>query len=161
MFYAVLNFWKTDSKFNKDLIRNTPIWLNPSFSILINKNWFKQGVSTIADFLDNRNAILSMDDFIARFNVKTNFLDYNYVTTKIKKYIEWQDVPLHCDELPRNSSLNVFLNLTTKGVSRMYSRMKESHNQVLDNAVEIWTKKIELNIEILSKQILPLSPLQV
>ena len=88
-----------------------------------------------------------MDDFISRFNVKTNFLDYNYVTTKIKKYIEWQDIPLYSEELPRNSSLNVFLNLTTKGVSRMYSRMKESHTHVLDNAVDIWTSKLDVDIE--------------
>ena len=82
-------FWKSDAKLNKDFIKNTPIWLNPSFSIPINKNWFKHGVSTIADFLGDMNVILPMDDFISRFNVKTNFLDYNYVTTKIKKYIEW------------------------------------------------------------------------
>ena len=140
-------FWKTDAKLNKDFIKNTPIWLNPSFSIPINKNWFKHGVSTIADFLGDMNVILPMDDFTSRFNVKTNFLDYTYVTTKIKTYIEWQDVPLHSEELPRNSSLNMFLNLTTKGNSRMYSRMKESHTHVLDNAVEIWTRKLDVDIE--------------
>ena len=101
---------------------------------------------SISDMLSD-NVILPMEDFISRFNVKTNFLDYNYVIVKIKKYIEWQDLPLHGEELPRNSSLNVFLNLSNKGVSRIYSRMKESFSQVLDNAVEIWTRNIVIDIE--------------
>ena len=136
-------FWKTDALLQNDFIKNTPIWLNPSFSIPMNKNWFTHGVSSIADFLGTMNVIIPMEDFISRFNVKTIFLDYNHVTFEIKKYIEWQDLPLHCEELPRNSSLNVFLNLSDKGVSRIYSRMKESFSNVLDNAVEIWTKKID------------------
>ena len=141
-------FWKTDAILNEDFIKNTPIWLNPNFSIPINKNWFNHGVTSIADFLGTMNVILPMEDFMSRFNVKTNFLDYNYVTVKIKKYIEWQDLPLHGEELPRNSSLNVFLNLSNKGVSRIYSRMKESFSHVLDNAVEIWTRNIDIDIEI-------------
>ena len=140
-------FWKSDAKLNKDFIKNTPIWLNPDFSIPINKNWFKHGVSTISDFLGDRNVILPMDDFMARFNVKTNFLDYNYVTTKIKRYIEWQELPLYEEEFPKNSSLNVFLNLTFKGVSGIYRRMKDSHTHILDNAVDIWTSKLEVDIE--------------
>ena len=47
----------------------------------------------------------------------------------------------------KNSSLNVFLNLTFKGVSRIYSRMKDSHTHILDNAVDIWTSKLEVDIE--------------
>ena len=41
---------------------------------------------------------------------------------------------------------NVFLNLSDKGASRLYSRMKESFSHVLDNAFEIWTKKVDIDI---------------
>ena len=57
-------------------------------------------------------------------NVKTNFLDYNFVTSKIKKYIEWKVMPLYQESAPRNSSLNVILNLSTKGTSKLYRIMK-------------------------------------
>ena len=52
-------------------------------------------------------------------NVKTNFLDYNYITIKIKKYIEWKDMPLYEELAPKNSSLHVILSLRLKGVSRI------------------------------------------
>ena len=65
----------------------------------------------------------------------TNFLDYHHVTNKILKiYIEWRDVPLYVEDVPRNSSL-VFLNQSKKGVSRIYSQMKEPFSRVLDTAV--------------------------
>ena len=92
------------------------------------------------------NVIIPMEDFMSRFNVKTNFLDYNHIAFKKKKYIEWQDLPLHNEEFPRNSSLKVLLNLSGKGVSRLYGRMKESFSHVLDNAAEIWVDKTVLNI---------------
>ena len=31
------------------------------------------------------NVILPMEEFILKHNVKTNFLDYNFITAKIKK----------------------------------------------------------------------------
>ena len=49
---------QTDAVLGKDYIKNTPIWLNPVFSIPINRQWFKKGVLTIADFLGTMNVIL-------------------------------------------------------------------------------------------------------
>ena len=75
-------FWQTEAVLDKDFIKNTPIWLNPTVSGLSNRQWFK-GTSTIADFLGTMNVILPMEEFRAKHHVKTNFLDYNYITTKI------------------------------------------------------------------------------
>ena len=69
--------------------------------------------------------ILPMDTFMEIHGVSTNFLYYHHITNKIKKYIEWRDVPLYVEDAPRNSSLNVFLNQSKKGVSKIYSQMKE------------------------------------
>ena len=69
-------------------------------------------------------------------NVKTNFLDYNFVTSKIKKYIKWKEMPLYQESAPRNSALNAILNLSTKGTSKLYSIMKDSFSHVLDIAAE-------------------------
>ena len=103
-------FWQTDRVLRKDFIKNTPIWLNPTFSVPINRQWFNNGISTIADFLGTMNVILPMEEFMTKHNVKTNFLAYNLITSKIRKYIEWKDLPLHNKDAPRNSSLNVWLN---------------------------------------------------
>ena len=111
--------WQTDAVLKKLFIKNTPIWLNPTFSLPINRQWFKKGITTIADFLGDMNVILPMDVFMKRYNVTTNFLEYHLVSLKIKNFLEWKDVPLHLEEAPRNSSLNIFLNQGKKGVSRI------------------------------------------
>ena len=61
--------------------------------------------------------------------------------------MEWKDVPLHIEESPRNSSLNIFLNQTKKGVSRIYSQMKQSNDYILEGASNKWFSTAELNIE--------------
>ena len=129
----------------KNFIKNTPIWLNPTFSIPINKQWFKKGVLTVADFLGTMNVLMPMNTFMETHGVTTNFLDYHHISNKIKKFIEWRDVPLYVEDAPRNSSMNVFLNQNRKGVSKIYSQMKDSSSQVLDTAVEKWCANTNLD----------------
>ena len=133
--------WQTDAVMGKAFIKNTPIWLNPSFSVPINRQWFKKGISTVSDFLGTMNVILPMDKFMEIHGVKTNFLDYHFITGKIKTFIEWKDLPLLEEDGPKNSSLNNFLNQTRKGVSKINSQMKASSSHVLDTAVAKWCEK--------------------
>ena len=80
-----------------------------------------------------------MDQFVEQHGVKTNFLEYNNICFKIKKFLEWKDVPLRFETLPRNSTLNMLVNLNTKGCSRLYSKIKGSNAHVLDSIVEKWS----------------------
>ena len=139
--------WQTDVTASKLFIKDTPIWLNPLFSVPINKQWFRKGISTIADFLGDMNVILPMDVFVEKYNVTTNFLEYHQITIKIKKFLEWKDVPLHTEEFPRNSSLNIFLNQTKKGVSRIYSQMKQFNVHILEGVSNKWFLTAELSID--------------
>ena len=77
-----------------------------------------------------------MEEFTEYHGVKTNFLEYNGICFKIKKILEWKDVPLRFETLPRNSTLNMLVNLNTKGCSRLYSKVKNSDTHVLDTLVE-------------------------
>ena len=133
--------WQTEAVMGKTFIKNTPIWLNPVFSVPINRQWFKKGVSTVSDFLGTMNVMLPMDKFMETHSVKTNFLEYHFITEKIKHFIEWKDMPIFEEEAPRNSSLNNFLNQTKKDVSKIYSQMKQSSAHVLDTAVAKWCEK--------------------
>ena len=139
--------WQTDAVLKKQFIKNTPIWLNPVFSLPINRHWFKKGINTISDFLGDMNVILPMEVFMDKYNVNTNFLEYHCVSLKIRNFLEWKDVPLHSEEYPRNSSLNVFLNQSKKGVSRMYSQMKHSNDYILETASQKWSTILELNLD--------------
>ena len=128
-------------------IKNTPIWLNPTFSIPIKRQWFKKGITTIADFLGDMNVILPMDVFMKRYNVTMNFVEYQHVSLKIRNFLEWKDVPLYTEEAPRNSSLNIFLNQSKKGVSRIYSQMKQSNNHILETASQKWSSIVEFDLD--------------
>ena len=79
--------------------------------------------------------------------VKTNFLDYHYITDKIKNFIKWKDMPLYMEDSPRNSSLNIFLNQNKKGVSKIYSQMKQSFSHVLDTAVAKWCANTDFEFD--------------
>ena len=85
--------------------------------------------------------VLPMDQFIDKYGVKTNFLEYNIISIKIKKFLEWKEIILYNEPHPRNSVLNVLLNLSVKGCSRLYSKMKESFDHVLFNISERWSDK--------------------
>ena len=138
--------WQTEAVMGKTFIKNTPIWLNPVFSVPINRQWFKKGISTVSDFLGTMNVILPMDKFMETHGVKTNFLDYHFITEKIKSFIEWKDLPLLEEDAPKNSSINIFLNQTKKGVSKIYSQMKTSSSHVLDTAVAKWCENTDFNL---------------
>ena len=138
--------WQTEAVMGKTFIKNTPIWLNPVFSVPINRQWFKNGISTVSDFLGTMNVILPMDKFMEIHGVKTNFLDYHFITAKIKSFIEWKDLPLSEEDAPKNSALNTFLNQTKKGVSKIYSQMKTSSSHVLDTAVAKWCENTDFNL---------------
>ena len=84
-------FWQSDAPYHKNSIRFTPIWLNSTFAIQIKREWISKGISTIADFLGTMKVPLTMSEFTEKYHVKTNFLEYHSLTSKIKKYIEWRD----------------------------------------------------------------------
>ena len=104
-----------------------------------------KGISTTADFLGTMNVPLTMIEFTTKCQVKTNFLEYHSIISKIRKYIEWRDLPLHQEEHPVNSALNMMLKLSVKGSSRRYIIMKGSSNHILDNAADRWNDKTDLD----------------
>ena len=80
--------------------------------------------------------------------VKTNFVEYNNICFRIITFLEWIDVPLRWETLPRNSTLNILVILNTKGCSRLYSKVKDSNTYVLDIIVEKWRNNSDIEIEV-------------
>ena len=93
---------------------------------------------------------ISMEEFTTHYGVKTNFLEYNNICHKIKRFLEWKDTPLYSETLPRNSTLNILSNMSTKGCSKLYTLIKDSNEMVLNNIVNKWTEKSELEMESIS-----------
>ena len=131
--------WQSNAINDREVICNTPLWLHESFKTPIKREWLDKGINSIADFLGPTKVTLTMDQFVEHHRVKTNFLEYNNICFKIKKNLEWKEVPLRFETLPRNSTLNMLVNLNTKGCSRLYSKIKGSNSNILDSIVEKWS----------------------
>ena len=49
------------------------------------KHWINKGVSYVCDLLDEMGSVLTMVDFMAKFGVKTSFLEYGGIIKAIKQ----------------------------------------------------------------------------
>ena len=81
---SLQHFWQIEASLNKIFIKFTPIWLNLAFAIQIKREWQNRGISTIADFLGTMNVPLTMMEFTNKYNVKTNFLEYHSIISKLE-----------------------------------------------------------------------------
>ena len=63
------------------------LWYNHNIRINHNcanyKHWSKKGIYYVCDLLDEKGGFLTLADFIAKFNVKTNFLEYGGIIKAI------------------------------------------------------------------------------
>ena len=91
-----------------------------------------------------------MEEFTGHFGVKTNFLEFNNICHKINKFLEWKELPIYSEPLPRNSSINILLNKSIKGFSKLYTMIKDSDETFLNKLVNKWSEKSKLEIESIS-----------
>ena len=142
--------WNSEAVLHKEAICNTPIWLHNFFELPIKRDWLRRGINPIADCIGSMKIPVSIEKFTSHYGVETNFLEYNNICHKIKKSLEWKDTPLYSETLPRNSTLNILLNMSTKGCSKLYIMVKNSNEVVLNNIVNKWNEKSELEMESIS-----------
>ena len=142
--------WQSNAIFDREVICNTPLWLHDSFKLPIKREWIEKGINSIADFLSPTKTTLTMEELTEYHGVKTNFLEYHGICLKIKKFLEFKDVPLRFKTLPRNSTLNMLVNLNTKGCSRLYSKVKNSDTHILDTLVEKWAENSDVVTDAIS-----------
>ena len=126
--------WKSEAVMEKEAICNTPLWLHSSFEIPIKRDWFNKGINSIADFLGIMKVPISMEEFTSRYGVKQTFWNI-IICFKIRKFLEWRDIPLYSETHPRNGTINILVNLSSKGCSKSYSKIKDTNDHVLNNIV--------------------------
>ena len=85
-----------------------------------------------------------MADFIQKYQVKTNFLEYARASIKVNEYLNWRDSPEYREPRPKNSFLNSILSVDIKGVSNLYKLLLPKGNQILGELSDKWVTKTEL-----------------
>ena len=79
--------WKSNFALERSVIMETPIWLNPSFKLHNRRGWKEKGIMIISDFIDHLKTPYSMGNFIAKYEVKTNFLEHARISALINEYL--------------------------------------------------------------------------
>ena len=114
--FFYLNKFINSSFIDKSLICCLPIWNNSLLQIgnrpVNYQHWAQKGVLFINDLLDDGGGFLSLGEFLKRYPIKTNFLEYYGLITAAKllllRAIDTGSISLMCK--PLNSFTNVILN---------------------------------------------------
>ena len=112
--------FKTDIITHMGIIHETPLWFNPNLRIDFKKSWYDKGTRKINDIVDTYGRPMELHNFQETFQVKANFLEYESVCIKIKKFLNFKDCHNFKTPLPRISYLNIIVNMDKKGVSNLY-----------------------------------------
>ena len=134
--------WKDDKIYIPENLFLTPLWYNSSFRLPIKKGWKDKGIYQVNDLLQTDGTLLSQSEFEQKFHLKTNFLEYGAVLTKINSFMQTREVPLHIHSSPSNCMLNVILQKDSKGVSTIYKMLLSNNNSIIENAVFKWNSKL-------------------
>ena len=136
--------WNCNFALERSVILETPLWLNPIFKLQINREWKDKGITVISDLIDYSKKLYSMADFIQKYQVKTNFLEYARVSIKVNEYLNWRDTPEYREPRPKKSFLNSILSVDIKGESNLYKLLLPKGNQILGELSDKWVTKTEL-----------------
>ena len=77
------------------------------------------GISTKVEILNPIEiGILPLEEIPLMYKSEINFIEYNSISQKIKKFLEWREEFVCTDPLPRNCAINTLLNMDKKGSSK-------------------------------------------
>ena len=83
--WTIINFREKNQDFNSSCI-----WHNSLIRIesrpFFYRTWFSAGIEEVRNLLDKEDNFLSYNNFISKFNIKTNYLEYYKVISAIRQY---------------------------------------------------------------------------
>ena len=87
----VIEYWTTINYCEKNLeFESAFIWYNSLITIekkpFFYQSWFNAGIQKVVDLLKKDGSFFSLDEFLKKFKVKTNYLDYFKVISALRQY---------------------------------------------------------------------------
>ena len=98
-----------------------------------------------SDLLDCLTVPLMLEKLQVKFGIKINFLEHGMLVATLKKHFEWKEITEHREPHPRNSFLNTFLAVDSKGVSNLYRTLQQQGNHILGEISGNWKKKLAVD----------------
>ena len=86
----IVQYWYNLNYSEKNLVfGSTCIWHNSLITIekrpFFYKAWLKARVENVKDLLDKASRFISFDDFVRKFNVKTNYREYYKIASTLTR----------------------------------------------------------------------------
>ena len=120
---------------NNNQLLSEPLWFNPRLSkeTLYFPKWYRKGIVTIADVLDNSGNFLSVEKVKELYSLETiNPLNYIRIKTIVSKYIKTMEIKTEISKTigPLMPTNLLILNKCSKGAHGYYTILRQKHNNV-------------------------------
>ena len=126
---------------NNIWVLHTPIWYNPEFRLQIVSEWNRKGIKTVRDVLTSNRSIMTQVEFENYYSVKTNFLEYGRVKTRVKEFLTDKEMPRYEELNPQNKIIDMIISQDRKGVSNLYKGIHGKSSDILYNICSKWDLK--------------------
>ena len=131
---SLQSLWHSEISFDKDIILNTHLRYNNQLRLQLRSDWLNKGVSTVVTYLISPfRVMLPIKELRETYDMNINFFDYYNLSQKITNLLAWRDRLVENEPLPRNCGINFLLHIDKKGSSKIYRKMKDSNEHILDN----------------------------
>ena len=126
---------------SREVILTTPLWYSNIFNMQINRQWHDKGIMVVGYVLNDIHNIQTLEEINEFYNINMKFREYHGLKIKINAYLELQYKSDFIEPYPRNSSMNVLLNIDSKGVSNLYKKLHCSNENLLFELCDKWEEK--------------------
>ena len=152
----VLTAWNTFVKCNLPENREdsltSVLWYNHRIKVgkkyVHYKHWASKGVNFVCDLLDEQGNFLTMENFKATFNVRTNFLEYGGIIRAVKEsfksFLKGENGNIFFPIIPFNFKTIL---RDKKGSTCIYNILA-SAKRVVYKFIDKWETKLNVNIPV-------------
>ena len=150
------SFWKDVFKawvtlVNKQKVESSeeflkePLWYNPKFKMgnrsIIIKNMFEAGITVVNDLIKEDGTVLSYNEFVNKYDIDINFLEYNGLVLTVMQYRRRNNIPVIVENISM-PIMPVIIEVITrdkKGCRTIYQYL--SCNDCVPTARQKWERE--------------------
>ena len=149
----VLMSWKKillkfEKQKKQEFVHSESIWLNDNIKVdnqpVFYKLWYDRGIRYICDLLDGNGHLYSYQEFLQKYQLQVNFLQYHGIVKAIQSYLNSMDVTLEKIEFPNITPQCKFLIKNKKGCHDFHSLFKIDTYKIPNCQVK-WEQNLQVN----------------
>ena len=147
-FRAYKEFCNSIKLRENDELLAEPIFYNEKFKVghttIKHKEWMEKGVYRIIDFIKHNGDFLTFQEFIQKYNIKTNFITFNGCVMAIKEYMLKTQTTITRNTVSSTTCALKLILSVSKGTKLYYDIL--TNNDYNPNCCSKWTEKLNVNL---------------